>query len=179
MLKIECKNFVVWGTNLRSTIGQVRFTKQVSNMIKLPLYIYGVVIGVIHSDGWLSIPTPTSKSARLGFKQSLARFDYTWFVFNHLSHYCSSYPRLTTGVRKEKRFFGVEFATRALPCFTELHSLFYVNKIKVIPQNIYDILTPVALAHLIMGDGAVHREKKLRICSDSFNVSDVIRLMNV
>jgi hypothetical protein len=36
---------------------------------------------------------------------------------------------------------------------TELHSLFYPNGIKIIPKDIYNMLTPVALAHLIMGDG--------------------------
>lgn len=40
-------------------------------------------------------------------------------------------------------------------------------------------MTPVALAHLIMGDGAVMRGKGLIICTDSFNTKDVILLMNV
>jgi hypothetical protein len=56
--------------------------------------------------------------------------------------------------------------------------MFYDNKVKVIPQNIYELLTPVALAHLIMGDGAV-RSSGLIICTDSFTVPDVVRLMNV
>jgi hypothetical protein len=44
-------------------------------------------------------------------------------------------------------FYGVQFFTRVLPCFTELHNLFYVNKVKIIPNNFYELLTPVALAH--------------------------------
>jgi hypothetical protein len=36
---------VVWGTNLRSQVGYGRFTKQVSNMIKLPPSQQSVVIG--------------------------------------------------------------------------------------------------------------------------------------
>jgi hypothetical protein len=31
---------------------------------------------------------------------------------------------------------------------------FYLNGVKIIPENIYDLLTPEALAHLIMGDGS-------------------------
>jgi hypothetical protein len=42
-----------------------------------------------------------------------------------------------------------------MPCLIELHSLFYPNGVKIVPQNIYELLTPVALAHLIMGDGSV------------------------
>ena len=49
--------------------------------------------------------------------------------------------------RLDKQTIGLQFFTRALACFTELHSLFYVNNVKVIPGNIYNMLTPVALAH--------------------------------
>jgi len=74
-----------------------------------------------------------------------------------------------------------------MPCITELHSLFYVNNVKVIPapqppsavpasgaHNIYELLTPVA--HLIMGDGSVSRHG-LILCTDSYSLPD--RLMNV
>jgi hypothetical protein len=44
---------------------------------------------------------------------------------------------------------SLQFFTRSLPCITELYSLFYVNKVNGIPHNIYDLLTPVALAHII------------------------------
>jgi hypothetical protein len=66
-----------------------------------------------------------------------------------------------------------------MPCLTELHTLFYPNKgVKVIPQNIYDLLTPVALAHLIMGDGSALKNG-LYLCTDSYNIIDVVRLINV
>lgn len=99
-----------------------------------------------------------------------------------MSHYCSSSPHLTTGVRKENRFFGcgrsLEFFTRSLPCLTELYSLFYPNKVKIIPQNIYELLTPVALAHLIMGDGSP-MSHGLSLCTDSYSLSDTVRIINV
>ena len=65
-----------------------------------------------------------------------------------------------------------------MPCLTELHSLFYVNKVKVIPHNIYKLLTPIALAHWIMGDGR-NGKGGLILCTDSFSLKDVVRLMNV
>lgn len=37
----------------------------------------------------------------------------------------------------------------------KLHSLFYPKGVKIIPKNIYELLTPVSLAHLIMGHGSV------------------------
>jgi hypothetical protein len=42
------------------------------------------------------------------------------------------------------QYFALQFETRSLPCFTELLYLFYVNKVKVVPENIYEMLTPVA-----------------------------------
>lgn len=74
--------------------------------------------------------------------------------------------------------YSIEFFTRSLPCFTELHSIFYVNGVKVIPHNIYDLLTPIALAHWICGDGSA-KPHGLVICTDSYDLPSVIRLMNV
>ena len=74
--------------------------------------------------------------------------------------------------------FALLFYTRQLPCFGELRSLFYINKVKIVPENIYNILTPVALAHLVMGDG-IALERGLIISTDSYKIVDVVRIMNV
>ena len=66
----------------------------------------------------------------------------------------------------------MQFSTRKYPCLNELYHLFY-KKIKIIPYNIYDLLTPIALAHWIMDDG-VKRNKGLVLCTDSFSISDVV-----
>jgi len=169
---------VVWGINLTSQVGRGRITKQESNMIKLAPYQKSIIIGLLLSDGWLTIASKTTKNARLGFKQSLDRSTYVWFVFNLLSHYCNSSPQLTKGVRSGKPFYALNFFTRSLPCFTELHTLFYPSGTKIIPSNIYELLTPVALAHVIQGDGLAVRHG-LFICTDSYKLVDIVRLMNV
>ena len=48
----------------------------------------------------------------------------------------------------------------------------------VIPENIYELLTPVALAHVIKGDGIASRHG-IVLCTNYFSVKDVVRLMNV
>jgi len=72
----------------------------------------------------------------------------------------------------------LQFFTRALNCFNELYSLFYLAGKKVIPQNIYELLTPVALAHILMGDG-VARNHGIIICTDSYYTPYVVRLMGL
>ena len=99
-------------------------------------------------------------------------------MFFSLSHFCSSYPNVRNRTRLGKQTIGLEFFTRAMPCLTKLHSLFYPNGVKIIPNNIYELLTPIALAHLIMGDGSAARHG-LFLCTNSYTIKDVVRLMNV
>ena len=172
---------VVWGQNLSSSVGLGRFTKQVSNMIQIPAYQQSVITGLMLSDGWLIFGSKTSKYARLGFKQSLSlapRLDYFWFVFSFLSPYCNSIPNLRSSYRKETKTYALEILTRSLPCFTELHAIYYPNGIKIIPADIFNLLTPIALAHWISGDGAKNQHG-LTISTESFSVKDTIRLLNV
>jgi hypothetical protein len=150
-------------------------------MFQLPPYVKGILVGLILSDAWLQFASLTNKTpARLGFKQGILNFPYFWYVFSLFSPYCSSYPNLTSSVRNHKRSFGIQLQTRSLPCFTELHSLFYKNGVKVVPRDndIYVLLTPVALAHWIQGDGSVQRDG-LILCTNSYSLEDVVRLMNV
>lgn len=171
-------SLVVWGTNLRSLVGTEKFTKQVSNMIKLPVYQKSIIIGLLLSDGWLTFASKTHKNARLGFAQSLGNSNYFLYVFFQLSHYCSSSLIIRNRTYRGKENIGLQFFTRSLPCFTELYYWFYLEGIKIIPNNIYDILTPVALAHWIMGDGQASRHG-LVLCTNSYSCQDVVKLINV
>ena len=148
----------------------VKFTRTQLAMVQLAPYQYNVIIGLLLSDGWLTFSSKASKNAQLGFKQCLDRYQYVFFVFNILSHYCSSSPRVTTGIRAGKLNYGLQFFTRSMPCFTVLHSMFYVEKVKIIPNNIYEFLTPVALAHWVMGDGSRERHG-LILCTDSYSAA--------
>jgi len=174
----QSKDLVVFGTNLASSVGYGRFSVQISNMVVLHPYLYSVVVGLLLSDGVIIYASSTHKNARLVFKQSLANSKYVLFVFNLLSHYCSSYPFFSTSRRKGIETYCLVFNTRSLLCFSKLHSVFYPKKVKVIPENIYELLTPVALAHMIMGDGS-YKSKGVAICTDCFSIQDVVRIMNV
>jgi len=85
---------------------------------------------------------------------------------------------MVSGTRLGVKFYGLEFFTRSYPFLTELFSLFHPAGKKVIPDNIYDLLSPVALAHLIMGDGNASGNA-LVLSTDCYSLSDVVRLMNV
>lgn len=170
---------VVWGKNLTSQVGNPRFSNEINNMIKLSPYAHSVCVGIILSDAWIEFAQSHSINARLGFKQSISHSDYLMFVFNLLSHYCSNYPHINKINLKGKLFHALQFSTRALPCFTELHNKFYVDGVKIIPKDIYNLLTPAALAHMIMGDGAANPNGGLFIYTNAFSLKNVINLINV
>ena len=81
-------------------------------------------------------------------------------------------------MRQDKVHFVLSLYTRGLPCLKELRSIFYINRVKIVPEDIYNLLTPVALAHLIMGDG-VAKQHGLILCTDSYKIVDIVRLINV
>ena len=173
----KCLDLVVWGSYLSSTAG-VKFSRQQLSMVQLPPFIKEIMVGLTLSDAWLSFSNERSKNARLGFQQSLAHFGYFWFVYIHLSHYCFSYPALNHRTRLGNSTYELVLHSRSMPCITELYDKFYVNKEKIIPNDIYNLLTPVALAHLILGDGSFQKHG-LVICTDSYSIQYVVRLMNV
>ena len=145
-------------------------------MVSLPKFIEDIIIGLILSDAHLDLQNKKGNGqARLYFKQSISRLNYVLTLFNLLSHYCKSYPVLKRG-----KFPYVYFSSRSLACFTELHKLFYDKNIKIIPLEIYDMLSMSSLAHWIMGDGSyVKKGGGIYLNTQSFSIRDNVRLMNV
>lgn len=62
--------------------------------------------------------------------------------------------------------------------FLELYDQFIINGIKSIPSDIYNLLTPIALAHWICGDG-YSRNGGVALATDSYSMVEVVRLINV
>lgn len=90
----------------------------------------------------------------------------------------SSYTYLDT--RTNKEYSSLTLRTKSLPLFTEYYNLFYYNGVKVIPNNIGDLLTPLGLAHWIMQDGSYHKVSKgVALCTDSFTKDEVELLRSV
>jgi hypothetical protein len=74
-------------------------------------------------------------------------------IYNYLSHYCSNYPNLSRTTLKSKStklnkiHTGIYFVTRSYPVLTKWHNIFYKDKKKIVPLDIYNLLTYEALAH--------------------------------
>lgn len=55
--------------------------------------------------------------------------------------------------------------------------MFYLNNLKVVPSDIFNLLTEIGLAHWIMDDGSKHG-KGLHLNVYAFSIEDVNRLIN-
>ena len=198
----DCRSLVIYGSNLESSVNLPKFSRIVSYMIGIPNNILSPLIGLILSDGNLEFVSKKTLSnnysrksksteatqmekniysnvnSRFRFKQSFDHLDYLFFVFNILSPYCISFPKLVKTRINRRDFIGLEFITRALPCFTYLRDIFYRGRIKIIPENLYDLLTYEGLAHIIMSDGSF-KSKAILINLQSFTVKELILFMNV
>lgn len=104
--------------------------------------------------------------------------EYFFYVYNKLSHYCSNYPQFKISKLNDKCFYSVYFATRTLPCFTYYYDLFYNKKVKVVPLDLYHLLTYEALAHWICGDGT-KTSSGLTLQTQSFNIKEVVFIISI
>lgn len=63
-----------------------------------------------------------------------------------------------------------------LPCFNEYRELFYLLNKKIVPDNLYELLTPRGLAFWIMDDGS-RQGVGLHLSVYSFSNKDLDKLM--
>lgn len=134
-------------------------------------FVFQAMIGLILGD--LFVQRVASRStgkhsnssrvtnSRLQFGQSFKNILFLWHVFTILFPYVSSFPYGSKRLNKETGNidYAFFFNTMTLPCFNIFRNLFYVNGIKIIPSNIYDLLTPIALAFWIMSDGFFQQKR--------------------
>lgn len=139
------------------------------------------LIGIILGDGGLERAKPTHNT-RLRIDQvyprqaSLVNNIYT--LFNNIvkmSPKVLTRNNKKTGLTTQSMFFK----SMSMPCLNYFHELFYENKIKIIPKNINELLTPIGLAHGLMGDGIYLKNKGVVLCTDSYSKAHVDLLVNV
>jgi len=156
---------------------KIEYRKQMD----MPSYLHQVLIGLLLSDGSIEKSSETSL-ARLSVMFGWLHIAYLFHLYNLFEPYTDSDIRIITTYNKRTNteHNQVAFKTVSLPIFLKYHKMFYVfddkskRYIKIIPHNIEDHMTPVVLAHLIMGDGNLKpKDNIIRIYTNSFSKKDV------
>lgn len=124
-VQTNCQSIIPYGS-VYSTLG-IRLNSHCRNITELLSYSREQIIGHLLGDGTLSY-SQTSTVSCFCFTQTMARIEYIWFVFNHLSHLCEAKPDFTMSVRKGTVSHSLRVRTRSYPFFKELHELFYVKE---------------------------------------------------
>lgn len=154
--------------------------KEYRGKSKLPVYLNDVLIGLLLSDGHLERTSPTSAvrlSVSFGAKHSL----YLQHLYDLFEPYTNTGPASISVTNKKTKTSHevIKFNTVSLPQLVYYHKLFYVlnsqgKLIKIVPSNIVELMSPVVLAHLIMGDGNLKLpDEIIRIYANSFTKEEV------
>ena len=136
--------------------------------------IFGSLLGDAHAEY-------RGKGTRICFYQESKHSAYLMWLHNIISNlgYCNpKIPVVTSRLGpKGKLRKIVRFNTWTYTSFNWIHELWYLNGIKIVPQNIEQYLTPLALAIWIMDDGS-KVNKGLKFSTNSYTYTDCLLLVN-
>ena len=144
--------------------------------------IYSLIIGSLLGDAYAEKRSKENGGTRISFYQESLHISYLLWLHKFLSirGYCNiNIPMIKTRLGKKGIVRQIlRFNTWTYTSFNWIHDLFYINNIKIIPNNIAEYLTPLALAVWIMDDGT-KISKGLKLCTNSFAYSDCVLLTKV
>jgi len=155
---------------------------------KLSSYQTSVIHGLMLGDGHIAvnknIGDPTYK-----YTQTFGQFaePFANCVYDIFREYCSDKGLYTYKVQsgKDSPFYQRWIVrTKTHDVFDEFDTMYYIynklgKRIKIVPLDIEDYLTPVALAFLVMSDGCFIKTKHIiKISTNSFTKAEVQLLGN-
>ena len=137
------------------------------------LDVISVLVGSLLGDGHGE--RLQTGGVRFRFRQQVKHKEYIFWLYEFFNKrgYCSNNLPVYYEQKYGDKIYGAyRFGTYTFTSFIWLYKLFYTNdKVKVIPNNIADLLTPLALAVWIQDDGTW--KPGVRIATNSFTKQEV------
>jgi hypothetical protein len=159
-----------------SNVSQLRSAKL------LPSFLHEVAIGQLLGDASCFGSSPTSHS-RMEWSFGKDREDYAKWINSLFTDYIGtplSSRMVSSRADNPAKTVSYRLKTLSLPVFNYYRHLFYVwneglaKYVKVIPAPIGELLTPVVLAHLVMGDGNYQGDAKtIRVYTNGFTEEEL------
>lgn len=161
--------------------------QKLRKLLTLPTALHEALIGMLLGDaGCYRTSKSLTSNSRIEFSFGKDRLVFAKFIAELLKDFIST-PLNTLLVAAvpggDKVHTSFRLKTIALPVFNYYRDLFYVlnpdtgQYVKIIPLNIVELLSPIGLAHLVMGDGNYQPEARtIRIYLNGFTKAEVERL---
>ena len=143
-------------------------------------YLEQAMVGLLLGDGTL-VKKYVGGSTYFKYAQSIIHAGYLHHVFDlfKLQGFVNMVaPSSGTSLIKGMTYNWLQFSTKSLADWNQLHTLWYINGIKVIPANIGELLTPIAIAYWFMDDGG-WTKTGIHLATNSFTKEDTLRLIDV
>lgn len=146
---------------------------------------YEVITGELLGDGHIR---NNKNNGRLEFTFSSNILYYiNYLKFNVLKDICNDTKPTPWPKENPTQYW---FSSKYMPILFNIHKEWYklnTNKLnssykynKILPNNIYDLLTPISIAHWLMGDGYYDNgDKTIIFCTDNFTKDEVLLLINI
>lgn len=168
---------------IKKTLSTKRFhlSKTEKAKIIFPPEFLEMIWGLLLGDGSL---IKVGNDVRLGIDQKDKELTYDiWYKCQAIG-IVGAEPRKSIRIRQEGTYTSYQFFTVTLPYFTDLHKSWYKKdenrNIKILPYNIKELLTPIALAYWISGDGTYKKDRgQIIICTDNFTKKEVELLISI
>lgn len=115
-------------------------------LIKLPDDVKEILVGILLGDAHIVRRTSTANSRLVYAQTAVTHKEYFDYVLSFFLPYCAdnytSQSRIVRDNRTKKTYSAISFTTMQLPCFNEFKENFYHLNVRIVPDNIYELLTP-------------------------------------
>ena len=110
--------------------------------------LYEIIIGLLLGDGHIARRSLTANSRFVYAQSSAVHSAYFYYVFNlfYPLYFVNNYKlqiRTSMDKRSGITYNALAFTTMQLPCFNIYKEIFYIASLKIVPYNIYELLTPI------------------------------------
>ncbi len=143
----------------------------VNTVERLNQFQKSVIIGTVLGDGYLRI-VPGRRDAFLEINHALSQREYVMWKYDVLNGIRAGAPKVRKGNGTRT---AIRFQTRQSDELTQIQSLFYKDRIKVIPSDLQ--LNPVILAVWFMDDGSRCRESDVYLNTQQFDTCSQLILI--
>lgn len=163
--------------------GNIKYTFQYRINQTLTPFLAEVLIGLLLGDGCMQAPISKIGGHRLTIRHSMSQYDYLLHLHDLFEAFVVKPPHISSNLDKRTgvTYHWCNLHTLSFLCFAPYRALFYNDlRIKIIPSNLKEILTPVGLAYWIMDDGVFHKSSGgFYLSTNSFTLAEVELLVEV